>query len=170
MTTCSLYRREIVQKIASHLHNPAFIHHFRPDEKAFIRERKLTFTHLVLFLRNLVKGSVEDELETFFQTHHGQEPDALFVTKSAFTQARKKLKSEVFIELNRLLVDTLYQQDCQRWYGFRVLAVDGSVLNLPERPALRGHFQPDAGNRPQARDAATVRRCDQARPNRGGVL
>jgi hypothetical protein len=140
-----------VQKIAICLHDPAFIHRFRSDEKAFTRERKLTFAHLVLFLLNLVKGSVEDELDAFFQTLHDQEPDALFATKSAFTQARKKLKSEVFIELNRLLVDTLYQQDCRRWHGFRVLAVDGSVLNLPEQPALRAHFQPEAQNRPQAR-------------------
>lgn len=124
---------------------------FRSDEKAFTRERKLTFAHLVLFLLNLVKGSVEDELDALFQTLHGQEPDALFATLSAFTQARKKLKFEVFIELNRLLVDTLYQQDCRRWHGFRVGAVDGSVLNLPEQPALRAHFQPEAQNRPQAR-------------------
>jgi len=140
-----------VQKIAICLHDPAFIHRFRSDEKAFTRERKLTFVHLVLFLLNLIKGSVEDELDAFFQTLHGQEPDTLFVTKSAFTQARKKLKAEVFIELNRLLTDTLYQQDGRRWHGFRVCAVDGSVLNLPEQAALRAHFQPEARNRPQAR-------------------
>ena len=151
MTPCAPSRKEIVQKITSLLDDPAFIHHYRSDEKAFTRERKLTFSHLVLFLLNLVKGSVEDELDAFFQTLHDQEPDTLFVTKSAFTQARKKLKSEVFIELNRILVDTLYQQDCRRWHGFRVCAVDGSVLNLPEQAALRQHFQPEAHNRPQAR-------------------
>ena len=85
MTTCSRSRKEIVQKIATYLCDPAFIDRFRSDEKAFTRERKLTFSHLVLFLLNLVKGSVEDELDAFFQTLQGQEPDALFVTKSAFT-------------------------------------------------------------------------------------
>lgn len=98
----------------------------------------------------MVKGAVEDELEAFFQILSGNEPQALFVTQSAFTQARKKLKASAFIELNRLLVEGVSQQG-RRWKGFRLCAVDGSVLNLPDKPALRAHFQPEARNRPQAR-------------------
>jgi len=150
LTACIAYRKEIVQKVITALRDPEFVSRHRANPKDFTRERKLTFSNLVLFLLNMVKGAIADELEAFFQTLHGDEPQALFVTQSAFTQARKKLKSSAFIELNRLLVEGAAQQG-QRWKGFRLCAVDGSVLNLPDIPALRAHFQPEARNRPQAR-------------------
>ena len=49
------------------------------------------------------------------------------VTASAYSQARYKLKHSAFIELNqKAVVDTLYvDDDYQRFWGYRLLAVDG---------------------------------------------
>lgn len=68
----------------------------------------------------------------------GQRP----VSASAYSQARYKLKHTAFIELNQAaVVDNLYGDgDYQRFWGFRVLAVDGSKLVLPDTEAIREEF------------------------------
>lgn len=64
------------------------------------------------------------------------------VSASALSQARYKLKHTAFIELNRTaIVDTLYRDDdYHRFWGFRVLAVDGSKLVLPNNEAICKEF------------------------------
>jgi len=56
---------------------------------------------VVIFLLNLLKRSQQDELDEFFKLQKGTQVTVRVVTKSAFTQARKKLKYAAFIELNR---------------------------------------------------------------------
>ena len=64
------------------------------------------------------------------------------VTASAYSQARYKLKHTAFIELNQeAVVKTLYSDnDYQTFWGFRVLAVDGSRLLLPNSEEVREAF------------------------------
>jgi hypothetical protein len=55
--------------------------------------------------------------------------------KSAYSKARRKLKHTAFIELNReAVVRTMYEggpDDYLTLHGFRILAVDGSKVQLP---------------------------------------
>jgi hypothetical protein len=63
------------------------------------------------------------------------------VTASAYSQARYKFKHTAFIELNQEMVETMYCDDhYQRFWGFRVLAVDGSKLQLPDSTDVRQAF------------------------------
>jgi hypothetical protein len=64
------------------------------------------------------------------------------VTASAYSQARYKLKHTAFIELNQeAVVKTLYRDhDYQTFWGFRVLAIDGSKLLLPDSDDVREAF------------------------------
>lgn len=64
------------------------------------------------------------------------------VTASAYSQARYKLKHTAFIELNQeAVVKTLYSDnDYRTFWGFRVLAVDGSKLLLPDSEDVREEF------------------------------
>ncbi len=63
------------------------------------------------------------------------------VTKSAFSQARKKLKAEAFIELNTLQVDYFYEHFAYHtWKGFRLLGVDGSTGQLPKTVDIIDRF------------------------------
>jgi hypothetical protein len=59
------------------------------------------------------------------------------VDKSAYSRARQKLKHTAFIELNQeAVVATMYDDgDYQTWQGHRVLAIDGSKLQLPDTPS-----------------------------------
>lgn len=64
------------------------------------------------------------------------------VTASAYSQARYKLKHTAFIELNQsAIVDTVYSDDnYHKFWGFRVLAVDGSKVVLPNTENIREEF------------------------------
>lgn len=74
------------------------------------------------------------------------------ITQSAFTQARRKLKYEAFVELNDLAVETFYADaPTHRWQGYRLLAVDGTTLRLPDVPPVRDTFSSRVGEVPQGR-------------------
>ncbi|WP_256091606.1 IS4 family transposase, partial [Candidatus Thiosymbion oneisti] len=64
------------------------------------------------------------------------------VTASAFCQARYQLKHTAFIEINeKAVVETLYSDDdYPRYWGFRLLGVDGSKVLLPDTDAVREAF------------------------------
>lgn len=109
----------------------------RRDEKAFTRERSLSFALvLVLVIRNGVKSlqNIVNEAMTWLERPT--------VSASALSQARYKLKHTAFIELNQAaIVDTLYgDEDYLRFWGFRVLAIDGSKFVLPDNAAIREAF------------------------------
>ena len=97
-------------------------------KSAFTRVRSLPFELvLVMILRKSVKSlqNVVNEAMLWLETDT--------VTASAFCQARYKLKHTAFIELNQqAIVEPMYaDDDYQRFWGFRVLAVDGSTVMLP---------------------------------------
>lgn len=61
-------------------------------------------------------------------------------TKSAFVQCRKKINPEVFKHLSSILIDEFYTDNdaaVKLWNGFRLLAVDGSRVTLPNTRELR---------------------------------
>lgn len=64
------------------------------------------------------------------------------VTASAYCQARHKLKHTAFIELNqKAVVNTLYSDDqYQTFWGFRLLAIDGSKIVLPDNTETQETF------------------------------
>ena len=111
----------------------------RTKQTAFIRERKLTFPRVLLFL---IQKSVKP-LQVALNELFGRLDDAcLCVSASAFCQARQKLSHTAFIELNKGgVVGMMYgDNDYLRWHGFRVLAVDGSQVILPDSPSIREEF------------------------------
>lgn len=66
-------------------------------------------------------------------------------TASAYSQARQKLRPELFTRLNQRVVTDyyrLYEETgrVQRWRGRRLLGADGTTLNLPDKPGLRAAF------------------------------
>jgi len=113
----------------------------RQKKKYFTRNRCLTFAIVVVFLLNLVKRSLQDELDEFFKLLNNEDIAIRMVTKSAFSQARKKLKYQAFVELNDKQVSYFYDHfNRQTWYGFRLLAVDGSTSALPRTTEVKNHF------------------------------
>jgi hypothetical protein len=131
----------LIKRLKERLNAPEFLKRHRHSDKDFSRQRCLPFESVVLFLLNLVKRSLQDELDEFFNLSRGEAVATPVVTKSAFSQARKKLKAEAFIELNQVQVAYFYAHfPYQTWHGLRLLAVDGSSVQLPATAEIIDHF------------------------------
>ena len=128
----------------------------RQKQTNFTRQRRLSFAIVVIFLLNLVKRALQDELDEFFKLLDGSEIAARVVSKSALIQARRKLKYEAFVELNQTQVNYYYDHfDYKKWKGLRLVATDGSMSELPDTEEISNHFgvwRPAAGGTcPKAR-------------------
>jgi hypothetical protein len=62
------------------------------------------------------------------------------VTGSAFTQARYKIDWKFFSDLCGVTSQAYDSFSTPRWKGYRILAGDGSTLNLPASKQIRGYF------------------------------
>ena len=118
------------KSIKNKINSIEFMRKNRNSEKDFTRNRKLPFSSLILFMLNLVKQTLQKELTNFISLISSSKEN---ITKSAFSQSRKKLRAEAFIELNETLIESFYEDDdFKKWKGFRLLAIDGTCLTLPQ--------------------------------------
>lgn len=102
---------------------------------------KCHFFCLLTFLLNLVKGSLQDELDGFFQQIASSKKGNERISKAAFTKSRKYLKHSAFVELREELNRRIYStKTMHTWEGFRLCAIDGSRLNLPNTPEVIKEF------------------------------
>lgn len=74
-------------------------------------------------------------------------PPSQVVTKSALTQARKNVSHTAFIDLNQQAIDVYYatHPEIKTWHGFRLCAIDGSQLRIPDEPAIVDMFGVNPG-------------------------
>lgn len=132
---------KLVDFLKNILLSPDFLARHRQSDEAFTRERILTFPIMICILVNILKDAIQSELKQFFQVLDAGYGLENKVTKAAFSKARKKLKHSAFLELNRSLVQFFYNHfSLLRWRGFRLLAVDGSTLKLPDVKEIADHF------------------------------
>lgn len=115
---------------------------FRVSDRDFTRNRVLTFTIVVVSILRGHKFSLQNALNKVFATlgKLRQTP-----TNSALCQARQKIDPALFIHLQAAVRDDFYKLygadgEVLTWRGHRVLAYDGSDLNLPDTPELRQAF------------------------------
>jgi len=104
---------------------------------------------------NLVKGSLQDELDHFFSEINDEDCDFRHVTKSAFCQARQKISHNAFVELNDHMTKQFFQSKTSRWHGLRLLGIDGSPFRLPKPEAIDDYF----GHQEQGPPLARVSFC-----------
>ena len=106
----------------------------------FSRATVLTFPRVALALTNMMKRSLAVELADFFGVLGA---DDQLCTKSAFSQARQKLKPVFFEDWNQYLCQRFYQnndQDLRRWNNFRLQGVDGTFINLVNNEQMQSYF------------------------------
>lgn len=130
-----------VKHLRDKLGSEEFLQRHRRNPKDFSRQRILTFWTVISFLINMIKRALQDELDEFFKLLEQGSVAQRVVTKSAFCQARQKLKHTAFIELNQSQVAYYYEHfEPQTWQGWRLLAIDGALCDIPDSPTLRQHF------------------------------
>ena len=112
---------------------------FSNSDKDFSRSRKLPFNSLVLFIIKLCKKTLSVELEHFFAEAGNSMPCSV----SAFTQQRSKLHFSFFYWWNFVLCKSYYFYTgtyIKRWHQYRLVAADGSNINLINTAALSKYF------------------------------
>lgn len=99
---------------------------------------KMGFKELVLFILNFAKKSLQVELDNF----SFNEKDSDFrVSKQAFSEARKKISPKAFIMLSDSIINWFYTDtDFIRFKEYRLLAIDGSVLQVPNSKKIIKKF------------------------------
>ena len=115
---------------------------YRVNDKDFTRQRVLTFTIVAVSILRGHKFSLQNALNKVFEALGKLR---LTPTNSALCQARQKISPELFVHLHQTARDDFYQlygQDGEvlTWRGHRVLAYDGTNLNLPNTPDLQKAF------------------------------
>ena len=128
----------------------SFIDKHRLSNTAFIRNRSLNFSTLILYLLNFRKHSNQVELDQFFKAINHKKEASQWITKSAFFQSRKQLSHTAFIGLNQLVIDYAYQhfEQLKLWKGFRLCAIDGTSIRLPNTPSIKTCIEKRLSNAP----------------------
>lgn len=113
-------KAELMSAISEAVANPH--KEFGEQECNFVRSRRLTAEVLIRLLLSMQGGSLNKELY-----------DAgIGVTASAFVQQRKKLSYTVLEEAMERFNDA--SRDSRTYRGYRVLAVDGTAVNMNRNP------------------------------------
>ena len=127
----------IIKHIKKILYSKKLKENFRFSSKDFTRKRKIPFDRVLLFMISMVKKSLQLELCNFIQSLNLK--SIKHVTNSAYNQARMKIKPEIFYHLLQEVNAEFYSDNDERvvlWDDFRLLACDGSFLNVPFVPNL----------------------------------
>ena len=106
----------------------------RNPGKDFTRSRKLPFRKLISFLLSMEGGTLSTELLKHFGC------SCEIPSSSAFVQQRGKLSAAVFSSLFDLFVRNTDSN--KRYKGLRLLAADGSELQIPTNPSDPDSYYP----------------------------
>jgi len=116
---------------------PDLSERYRKSTTSFTRNRKLPFLTVSFLILQKSAKSLTNRLNEYFG-HLTLEA----ASASAFTQARRNLNHQIFIDFNRdSYVEAYYEEDdYQQYKGHRLLAIDASRLRLPETKEARAEF------------------------------
>jgi hypothetical protein len=127
---------EILSEVQRVLLSPEFMEKHKIRTEDFSRKPILTFAILIIFILNGIKKSTQVQLDAFVKVAMTGD-----ITKSAFSDARKKIDSRAFIELNNVLIFEYYTNNRFRTYhGFIVFAIDGTSLQLPNSKEITDKY------------------------------
>lgn len=83
--------------------------------------------------------NILNEAETYLSNMLDE--DLVSISKSAYSQAREKINYQAFIELCNDIKEQFYQEyEYKKYKGFRLLAVDGSMIILPNNEDIKKEF------------------------------
>lgn len=124
----------LLQTVYERLQSEAFKEMYRMQSKDFTRNRKLTFCEIMLLILRSSKKSLHTCIDTFLkEVRCGVDS----YSNAAFCKARQKIHPDAFKALFSLTVEQFYKEvSCKRYRGHRLLAIDGTDLNLPNTPEL----------------------------------
>jgi hypothetical protein len=80
-------------------------------------------------------------MDSFLKETENEQFSIRKITKSGFSRSKRKLAPEAFLELNDIIWKDFYEEvDFYGYHGHKLLAVDGTYLNLPNYPSIHDEF------------------------------
>ncbi|WP_042316287.1 hypothetical protein [Desulfofarcimen acetoxidans] len=99
---------------------------------------KMDFKSLILFQLNFVRKTLQLELDSFFKIIKGVENS---ITKQGYSEARQKISPDAFIKMADAIITWYYgDNDFKTFKGYRLSAIDASVLEITNSERLRNAF------------------------------
>lgn len=138
-----------VQNAHFRIYNPTFQQAHKRKPVDFIRSRKLGFVTIMLFLLNLVRKSLQVEVDEFYDAYDAPQSDR--ATMDAFIKARNKVMPSAFIDIfESSAAACLDSDELPTFKGYRVFAIDGSQLLFPANEDILNHLEPSQNDPKQA--------------------
>lgn len=107
----------------------------------FIRQRVWGFKETFLFICRMLNKRVQSEIDYYLSELNNIPEEIRQATASSFTQSRAKIKFTAFMELMQKIVEYYYDNhDFNRYHGYRIIAIDGSIFTLPKTNELVEEF------------------------------
>lgn len=130
---------EAVEVTEKMLDDVIFMCESRVKSTYFTRKRKkLDFKSTILFSFYFVKKSIQLELDAFFKILN---PTTDSISKQGYSEARRKVSPSAFKRLADEVVKWFYDDDSYKtFHGYRLCAIDGSILELPNTENLQDQF------------------------------
>ena len=138
------------KKVYDTINNIDFVVKYRMRKQDFTRNRKAGLSDNMMMVLNKTGKGIRAAVRAFLQV--AREDDATY-SQQAFSKGRMRIKWEAFREIYRITVEDCYSEYNYKTYrGYRLMAVDGSKLNLPYHPDSIEEFgiQKSTGNQIQA--------------------
>jgi hypothetical protein len=128
----------IINKTQAFCKDLRMIDRYRTDEKHFSREGKLSFGTTVQLLLSNMQHSTQVEIYKRMKIN-----DLEQVMVSSFCKNRYKIEADLFEDLYKLGVRTIEEEGqdvLAKWHGFRLRAIDGTSIQLPDTKSIRKEF------------------------------
>jgi hypothetical protein len=132
--------------INSEIDSQGFLESARMKAMDFTRKRNLPFPLLCLFLLRTVRECLSIAFAKFTENI----AETISMTEQSLSEARNKIRWEAFAELSGKVGRFAYSGDYETWNGYRLWAIDGTKIALPNIPSLRIQFGDEKGS-PMAR-------------------
>lgn len=110
-------------------------------KNSFTRKRKLGFKNIIVGILTSAKHSLSIEIDKLISKIDTN--GYVEYSKQAYSKARQNLKPEVFLDLNKTVLKEIYNKEYKTYKGYRVSAIDGSVIALPNTEYMKKKYELD---------------------------
>ena len=123
---------KLIKKITT---EKEFTENHKANQTDFIRERKLSFSTVILFILGLSNTSFDFERISFCKI-----AKISSISNAALSKARDKIKFTAFKELLKITQKLI--PTTAKFNGYRIIAVDGMKGELPNTPEFMKNYKP----------------------------
>ncbi|MFP3152945.1 IS4 family transposase [Lachnospiraceae bacterium ZAX-1] len=116
------------------IHSSSFKEEYCIKENAFSRNRKLSFSDVILFVLGMPRKSLPTELELFFEKRN------INISKQAFSKARYHISEKAFKRLFQESANPFGEKEPALWNDYRIFAIDGSTITVPHNSKTAAEF------------------------------